>query len=190
MPRLANILVEGVSVGGLETCIDCPEWKLAFDVGRCPDVAVNRPTILFTHAHMDHMGGVAWHAATRHLRRMGPPTYLVPHENQQAFAELFEVWRRLDRSDLEHNRVAIGPGEALFVPVMAPHFVRTGPAPSVSLSITWRSEWSYRESDARTLNGILRAKGFAPKAPGRFPHQNYAKAYAYRVMRKLGLTGA
>ena len=65
MPRLAGILVDGVSVGGVETCIDLPEFKLAFDIGRCPDDAVLRPTILFTHAHMDHMGGVAWHAATR-----------------------------------------------------------------------------------------------------------------------------
>jgi ribonuclease Z len=116
MPRLANILVEGVSVGGLETSIDCPEWKLAFDIGRCPDAAVNRPTILFTHAHMDHMGGVAWHAATRHLRRMGAPTYVVPRENEVAFRELFEVWRRLDRSELQHNLVALGPGEELELP--------------------------------------------------------------------------
>lgn len=84
----------------------------------------------------------------------------------------------------------LSPGEALFVPVMAPHFVKNGPAPSVSLSITWRSEWSYRESDARILNAILRKRGFAPKAPGRWPQQNYAKAYAFRVMRKLGLTGS
>ena len=35
----------------------------------------------------------------------------------------------------------LAPGEALFVPVMAPHFVRNGPEPSVSLSITWRSAW-------------------------------------------------
>jgi len=83
----------------------------------------------------------------------------------------------------------LSPGEALFVPVMAPHFVRNGPAPSVSLSITWRSEWSYRESDARILNAMLRARGFNPRAPGRWPQQNYAKAYAFRVMRKLGLTG-
>lgn len=82
------------------------------------------------------------------------------------------------------------PGEALFVPVMAPHFVRNGPVPSVSLSITWRSEWSYRESDARIFNAILRDRGFAPRAPGRWPQQNYARAYAFRVMRKLGLTGA
>lgn len=83
----------------------------------------------------------------------------------------------------------LAPGEALFVPVMAPHFVKNGPAPSVSLSITWRSEWSYRESDARIFNAILRARGLTPKAPGRFPAQNYAKAYAFRVLRKLGLTG-
>ena len=84
----------------------------------------------------------------------------------------------------------LSPGEALFVPVMAPHFVKNGPAPSVSLSITWRSEWSYRESDARIFNAMLRARGLHPKAPGRWPHENYAKAYAFRVLRKLGLTGS
>ncbi len=84
----------------------------------------------------------------------------------------------------------LAPGEALFVPVMAPHFVKNGPAPSVSLSITWRSEWSYRESDARIFNAMLRTRGLNPRAPGRFPHQNYAKAYAFRLLRKLGLTRA
>lgn len=84
----------------------------------------------------------------------------------------------------------LAPGEALFVPVMAPHFVQNGPAPSVSLSITWRSEWSYRESDARIFNAILRERGFTPAAPGRWPQQNYGKAYAFRIMRKLGLTGS
>jgi hypothetical protein len=37
---------------------------------------------------------------------------------------------------------------------------------------------------------MLRARGLHPKAPGRWPHQNYAKAYAFRVLRKLGLTGS
>ena len=76
------------------------------------------------------------------------------------------------------------------MPVMAPHFVENGPASSVSLSITWRSEWSYRESDARIFNALLRERGFSPKAPGRWPQQNYFKAYAFRALRRLGLTGA
>lgn len=95
-----------------------------------------------------------------------------------------------DDSFLAHGRAfALSPGEALFVPVMAPHFVKNGPAPSVSLSITWRSEWSYRESDARIFNAILRARGLDPKAPGRWPQQNYGRAFAFRMLRKLGLTG-
>lgn len=77
------------------------------------------------------------------------------------------------------------PGEALFVPVMAPHHVKNGPAVSISLSITWRSDWSFAEADARALNGVLRKVGIQPKAPGRFPAQNKTKALAWRAIRKL-----
>jgi len=111
MLTLAGIDVDGISIGGLETCIDLPGFKVAFDIGRAPDFAVVRETILFTHAHMDHMGGVAWHCATRSLRHMKPPTYLVPRENAEAFEELFRAWRKLDRSTLPHATIAIGPGE-------------------------------------------------------------------------------
>ena len=81
----------------------------------------------------------------------------------------------------------LGPGDAVYVPVMAPHFVRNGPEPSVSLSITWRSTWSYSESEARALNAILRKAGLAPKAPGRWPQTNRGKSLAFRAIRKAGL---
>ena len=84
----------------------------------------------------------------------------------------------------------IGPGEAVFVPVMAPHFVRNGPESSISLSITWRSEWSYSESEARAFNAVLRKMGYSPSAPGRWPHTNRAKSLGYKALRKLGLTQA
>jgi quercetin dioxygenase-like cupin family protein len=83
------------------------------------------------------------------------------------------------------SEFAVAAGEALFVPVMAPHFVRNGPEPSVSLSITWRSEWSFAEADARAFNGALRRIGFKPRQPGRWPAGNKAKAYGWRVLRKL-----
>ncbi|AOR76141.1 transcriptional regulator [Novosphingobium resinovorum] len=81
----------------------------------------------------------------------------------------------------------LAPGEALYVPVMAPHFVRNGPEPSVSLSITWRSEWSFAEADARAFNGLLRRCGLKPTAPGRWPDRNRTKATGWRIARKLGL---
>lgn len=84
---------------------------------------------------------------------------------------------------------ALQAGEALFVPVMAPHYVRNGPTSSLSLSITWRSNWSFEESDARIFNSLLRQAGMQPAAPRRWPGSNRAKAYSYRALRKLRLTG-
>jgi hypothetical protein len=79
----------------------------------------------------------------------------------------------------------LAPGEALYVPVMAPHHVKNGPWPSISLSITWRSEWSFAEADARAFNGLLRRLGFNPKPPGRWPARNSAKAIAWRLARRI-----
>lgn len=80
------------------------------------------------------------------------------------------------------------PGDALYVPVMAPHFVNNGPAVSVSLSITWRSDWSFAEADARAFNGLLRQWGYEPKRPARWPGDNTAKALAWRVLRRFPLS--
>jgi len=81
----------------------------------------------------------------------------------------------------------IAPGDGLIVPVMAPHFVRTGGEVSVSLSITWRSEWSYNESAAHAFNSLLRKAGFDPRRPGRWPEQNRVKALGWRAVKKIGL---
>ncbi len=79
----------------------------------------------------------------------------------------------------------ITPGTGLYVPVKAPHWVKNGPATSISFSVTWRSEWSYAEADARGLNHLMRKWGLSPRAPGRWPSQNRGKAFAYRALRKL-----
>ncbi len=81
----------------------------------------------------------------------------------------------------------LNPGQAIYVPVMAPHFVRNGDKPSISLSITWRSEWSFAEADVRAFNALIRKAGLRPKAPARFPEQNRFKANIWRAMRKARL---
>jgi hypothetical protein len=77
------------------------------------------------------------------------------------------------------------PGEAVYVPVMAPHHVRNGPEPSISLSITWRSAWSFAEADARAFNAVLRQLGFDPRPPGRWPARNRGKSIAWRILRRV-----
>ena len=81
--------------------------------------------------------------------------------------------------------VALTPGEALHVPVKAPHWVKNGAEPSISLSVTWRSNWSYTEADARAFNHALRRAGLAPASPGAYPARSTAKALAWRAIRKL-----
>lgn len=83
------------------------------------------------------------------------------------------------------NPVELTPGDALHVPVKSPHWVQNGPEPSVSLSVTWRSEWSYAEADARAFNSVLRGMGMHPRSPGAYPQQNRAKALAYRAIRRV-----
>lgn len=76
------------------------------------------------------------------------------------------------------------PGRALYVPVKAPHWVKNGSDPSISLSITWRSQWSYDEEYAHGFNAMVRDAGLDPAMPQRFPHRNRAKSIAYRAARK------
>ncbi|MDA1265885.1 MAG: hypothetical protein O2816_12465, partial [Planctomycetota bacterium] len=109
--KLDGLEVGGVSVGGLETCLELPQWKLAFDLGRCRNSTVSCHTVLFTHAHTDHMGSVAHHLARRGLLGAAPPRYVVPRENVDDFQALLEVWRRLDRSELACEVIEAGPGD-------------------------------------------------------------------------------
>jgi Cupin-like domain len=82
------------------------------------------------------------------------------------------------------------PGDAVHVPFMAPHFVQNGPGVSVSLSITWRSEWSYREEYAFRMNNVLRKAGMNPRRPHRFPRDNHLKSLSFRAIDKARrLTG-
>lgn len=89
---------------------------------------------------------------------------------------------------------ALGPGDAIHVPVKAPHWVKNGEAPSISLSVTWRSEWSYQEADAHGINHWLRRLGMRPAMPHRYPRHNRAKSIAWRglgkVKRVLGIAKA
>jgi quercetin dioxygenase-like cupin family protein len=117
----------------------------------------------------------------------GDPTYApdTTHETYHTGGPRELHWR--DELLAGGTEFALSPGEALFVPVMAPHFVRNGPESSISLSITWRSDWSYAESEARALNAVLRRIGLTPRRPGRWPASNRAKSISWKVLRRLGV---
>ena len=61
----------------------------------------------------------------------------------------------------------------------------TAREPSISLSITWRSEWSFAEADARAFNALLRRFGMTPCPPKRWPARNRLKANGMRIARRI-----
>jgi hypothetical protein len=102
------------------------------------------------------------------------------HERYHAGGHRNLPWRE-ELAD-HGQRFDLEPGRAVHVPFMAPHWVQNGPGVSVSFSITWRSQWSYREEYAHRMNGLLRRAGLRPAPPKRFPHQNHLKSLSFRVI--------
>ncbi|XP_077245275.1 nuclear ribonuclease Z-like isoform X2 [Tasmannia lanceolata] len=103
--------VEGLSIGGQETCIMFPTLKMAFDIGRCPQRAISQDFLFISHAHMDHIGGLPMYVATRGLYSMKPPTIFVPIAIKENVEKLFEVHRAMDQSELKHNLIGLNVGE-------------------------------------------------------------------------------
>ncbi|APE29229.1 hypothetical protein [Aurantiacibacter gangjinensis] len=80
------------------------------------------------------------------------------------------------------------PGEAMFVPALAPHRAANGHGASVALAIAWQSAWSIEQGDARAFNAVMRKLGLTLRTPRRWPARHRVKALGGRMARALGLT--
>ena len=128
----AGTRVRAVSWAGVHTVIELPDLGVCFDMGICPESAIRHRRVFFTHGHVDHVGGIAHHCATRALRKLPPPEYVVPEDHLVGFEAVLSGFRLLDRSDLPATFVVARPGEAIdigkgtrVVPFRAIHRVPT-----------------------------------------------------------------
>lgn len=85
----------------------------------------------------------------------------------------------------QERAVPLGPGDAVHMPVMAPHYVEVGDAPALSLSITWRSTWSYREAEGHAANRWLRQFGIDMAMPPRWPGHARVRSTLWRAVRRF-----
>jgi hypothetical protein len=93
--------------------------------------------------------------------------------------------RNLDRMpDLERQFV-MDPGDGVYVYPFAPHWVRNSPSPSISLSITFRTEQSLRDERIRHVNARLKRLHVTPKPPGVSRWRDEIKAQAFETARRM-----
>jgi len=110
--ELAGHKVEGVSIGGLETCLVLPAYKVVFDVGRCTQRAATMgSTVLLTHTHMDHCSGVASLAATRRLLGLSPPVIYAPTSKVDSLRKYIDAASQLDETEILCELKGIEPGD-------------------------------------------------------------------------------
>jgi ribonuclease Z len=50
--------VRGLSLGGVQTCFQIPQFDLLFDIGYCPRSFAGTSRLFITHGHADHAGGL------------------------------------------------------------------------------------------------------------------------------------
>lgn len=80
----------------------------------------------------------------------------------------------------------LAPGQALYVPYKAPHWVEAGDAPSISLSLTWSCAATLELEQAWQLAGWARQHGLPIAPPPAFPGRAPLRALAQRALRRLG----
>lgn len=77
--------------------------------------------------------------------------------------------RNMESLPDDPERFPLSPGDGVYVPLHAPHLVRSGPEPSISLSVTWCTDRSRELGVLHAFNARLRALGINPASPGEHP---------------------
>ncbi|GAX80635.1 hypothetical protein CEUSTIGMA_g8070.t1 [Chlamydomonas eustigma] len=116
--NIAGFEVEGLSIAGQETCVILPRFKVIFDSGRCPQRATIQQTILLSHGHLDHIGGIPFHITTRNMQGMPASKIVSPPACESAIRDIMSVYEKLqgERSPIQYQLTALTVGQQLHLP--------------------------------------------------------------------------
>jgi ribonuclease Z len=104
--------VRGVSVGGVYTSIGVPELGILFDTGMPLRTFGAVDTILLSHGHADHVGGLAALLGIRALHgKTRPPRVFMPAEIVDDLTAALAALSRLQRYPLEIEAIGMLPGD-------------------------------------------------------------------------------
>ena len=140
-----------------------------------------------TPFHMDPEHNILLQIAGQKTMRVYPAgdDRIVPQEVHEAFHQggRHRNMRHDPSFDAHARDFVMHAGDAVYVPVKAPHWVQNGPEPSISFSITWRSRLSDAEARLHRVNAGVRKLGLTPAPVGDAPALDAAKVALHRAAK-------
>ena len=103
--------VRGVSVGGVYTSLQVPELDAVFDVGVGLRSMAATPQLFLSHAHADHVGGLATLLGIRGMMQAKPPRVFVPEASRTDLSAAMDSYSALQRYELSVDWVGVKPGD-------------------------------------------------------------------------------
>lgn len=118
-PDLGDLPFEltGCSVAGVMTWLALQPWSVGFDCGAVPPELVRCRTLVITHGHMDHAGGLATWLAMRRLNGMRDSVVYAPEEICDVLRAIVTSWEQMHRNPFEWQLIPMKAGdEAMLSP--------------------------------------------------------------------------
>jgi quercetin dioxygenase-like cupin family protein len=97
--------------------------------------------------------------------------------------------RNIEWMPVEPQVFDMQPGDAVYVPPHAPHWVQNGDQASISLSITFRTPATERVARVSSINARLRRLHLNPRPPGSNEQVDRAKAAVSKALGRLRRRG-
>jgi hypothetical protein len=114
---------------------------------------------------------------------------IVSHENlEKYFSKRKEYSGNLNYDPAYENKVfmfKLAPGEGLYFPPLAPHWIQNGPEPSISYSVTFRTKQTKKRGSIYACNDALRNLGISPTPPGQKAWVDLLKFNFFRLWNRL-----
>lgn len=136
-----------------------------------------------TPAHTDHEHNFL--LQIRGSKQMNLGRFADRQVEQQQVEKMFAGDRNMDRLPDDPVAYELEPGDGVYVPPNAPHWVVNGPAVSVSLSITFRTPITERGAIVHTVNRRLRKLHISPRPPGEHIATDKAKFALHKKLKSL-----
>ena len=138
-----SLTVAGGSRAGEGTLILLPQLRLGLEGGRPHRALAPMNTVLVSHGHMDHIGGLGYWASQRYLNSMGPGTVIAPVAIADQLRALLETLAQLEGGrpyDVTVDPVADGDQRPLRPDVELVFFATDHWVPTLGCRVIWRTQ--------------------------------------------------